>query len=53
MELRQVVRYAGPDRDAVRARVRKDMGLAASAGFQLMRWARWDRRRTWPCLVVE
>lgn len=53
MELRQVVRYAGPDRDTVRARVRTDMGLAASAGFQPMRWARWDRRRTRPCLIVE
>lgn len=53
MELRQVVSYAGPDRDAVRARVREDMGLAASAGFQPLRWAHWDRRRSRPCLIVE
>ena len=53
VELRQVVRYSGATRDAVRARVATELPRAAAAGFQPMRSGTWDARRRRPSLMVE
>jgi hypothetical protein len=52
VELRQVVRYSGPTREAAHARARDDQALAAAAGFAPTGEVCWDPRRGRPTLRV-